>query len=484
MLEKKIKRILIANRGEIALRILRTVKEMSLEAVVVYEKPDSDALHVRLADEAVFIGDGPRKDYLNIEKIIWAARKSNADAIHPGYGFLAENAELSLACENAGIIFIGPSPDVIRNLGNKVVAREIMQKAGIPLVPGTQTLPIGDSGTKEAIAFAKKYGYPVMIKASAGGGGRGIRKVENEEKLIKDIPTARAETISAFNDDRIYLEKCVVAPRHIEVQILADKHGNVIHLGTRDCSIQRRHQKLLEIAPAKLPGEILNKLHDCAVRAAKESNYTNAGTVEFLVDSKTNDFWFMEMNTRLQVEHTVTEELSGIDIVRRQILIAQGEPLDISQSEVVLTGKAIQVRINAEDPKANFMPEGGKRIVVYQSPGGPGVRLDGSVYQNFRVPSEYDSLLVKMTIRGYNWEQTIQRLKRALQGFLIVGLKTTIPFYLTVCDDDDFKKELFDTSYLETHQHLFSYEEAEREVAKLAELIAEIHVKQHNPYVA
>ena len=484
MPKKNIKRVLIANRGEIALRILRTVKEMSLEAIAVYEKPDTDALHVRLADSAIFIGDGPRKDYLSVEKIIWAARKSKADAIHPGYGFLAENAELAAACEREGIAFIGPPPEVIRNLGDKVVARQIMQKAKIPLVPGTGIISRGDAGIKEAIAFGKQCGYPLMIKAVAGGGGRGIRKVEDKDSLIKQIPKARAETLSAFNDDAIFIEKRVVAPRHVEVQILADKYGKVIHLGTRDCSIQRRHQKLLEIAPAKLDEKVSEKICACAVRASKESSYVNAGTVEFLVDAKTNEFWFMEMNTRLQVEHTVTEELTGIDIVHQQILIAQGEKLEIAQSDVTLTGKAIQVRINAEDPKANFMPEGGKRIVVYTSPGGPGVRLDGSVYQGFRIPSEYDSLLVKMTIRGHSWEKTIQRLKRALQGFLIVGPKTTVPFYLRICDEKDFHNETFDTSYIETHPQLFNYDEAEREVAKLAELIAEIHVKQHNPYVA
>jgi len=478
----KIKRVLIANRGEIALRILRTVKEMSLEAVTVYEKPDSEASYLRLADQSIFIGDGPRKDYLNVEKIIWAAKKANADAIHPGYGFLAENPELAQACIDADITFIGPSPDVIRKLGDKVIAREIMKKAGIPLVPGTGNLAKGDTGIQEAIKFGRSVGYPLMIKASAGGGGRGIRRVNDEDELRRQLPRARSETLSAFNDDSIFLEKCIESPRHIEVQILADKHGNIIHLGTRDCSIQRRHQKLLEIAPARLDPELLQKIHESGVRAAIESGYTNAGTVEFLLDDKTKEFWFMEMNTRLQVEHTVTEELTGIDIVRKQILIAQGDVLDIPQSEVALTGRAIQVRINAEDPKSNFMPEGGKRIHVYQSPGGPGVRLDGAVYQGFRIPSEYDSLLVKMTVRGYDWKQTVQRLKRSLQGYLIVGPKTTIPFYLMICDDEDFQKESFDTSYLDTHENLFEYREAEREVAKIAELITEINVKQHNPY--
>ncbi|MDQ5986942.1 MAG: pyruvate carboxylase subunit A [Syntrophus sp. SKADARSKE-3] len=480
--EKKIKKVLIANRGEIALRIMRTVKEMSLDAVVIYEKPDSDAYYVRLADDAILIGDGPRKDYLNIEKIIWAAKKSGADAIHPGYGFLSENPDFSEACQKAGIIFIGPPPDVIKNLGNKVTARNIMEKAGIPFIPGTSDLVQVGEGINDAFSFAKKCGYPVMLKASSGGGGRGIRKVVDEADLMIQFPLARAEALSAFNDESIYMEKCIEAPRHVEIQILADNHGNIMHLGSRDCSIQRRHQKLLEIAPADLPQDVLDAMYEYAIRAAREAGYINAGTVEFLVDSRTNEFWFMEMNTRLQVEHTVTEELTGIDIVREQIRIAEGGVLDIPNERVRLFGKAVQVRINAEDPKNNFMPEGGKRVEVYQSPGGPGVRLDGAVYQGYKIPTDYDSLLVKMTIRGYNWEQTLQRLRRALKGFVIVGPKTTIPFYLSVCDEPDFKAGKFDTGYLDSHPELFDYPEAEREIAKLGKLIAEIHAYKTNKH--
>ncbi|MCK9274176.1 MAG: ATP-grasp domain-containing protein [Syntrophales bacterium] len=482
MPREKIKKVLVANRGEIALRVIRTVKELGLEAVAVYEKPDRESLFIRFADEAILIGDGPRKDYLDIDRIIWAARVSGAGAIHPGYGFLAENADFSEACEKAGIIFIGPPPEVIRNLGDKVVARKIMEKAGLPFIPGTGDLAGGNEGISEALAFGEKYGYPLMLKASAGGGGRGIRKVENKNQLINELPYARNEALSAFNDGRIYAEKCIIAPRHVEVQILADQHGNVSHLGTRDCSIQRRHQKLLEIAPADLPQDVLESMCSAAVKAARQSGYVNAGTVEFLVEPHTNNFWFMEMNTRLQVEHTVTEVLTGIDIVREQIEIAAGGNLDISSVRFHLLGKAIQVRINAENPKSNFMPEGGKLVEVYQSPGGPGIRLDGIVYQGYRVPTEYDSLLVKMTVRGYNWEQTVQRLKRALKDFLIVGPQTTIPFYLAICDEPDFKKGLFDTSYIETHQQIFQYPESAREVAKLAKLIAEIHAKKINPY--
>ena len=480
--EKQIKKVLIANRGEIALRIMRTVQEMGLDAVVIYEKPDREGYYVRLANDAIMIGDGPRRDYLDIEKIIWAARKSGADAIHPGYGFLAETPDFSEACDKAGVVFIGPPPRAIRDMGNKVVARNIAHQAGIPSIPGTGDLVRGSAGLNEAFAFANQHGYPVMLKASSGGGGRGIRKVVDEADLIVQLPLARAEALSAFNDESIYMEKFIESPRHVEIQILADHHGKTLHLGSRDCSIQRRHQKLLEIAPADLPGDVLEAMYECAIRIARETGYINAGTVEFLVDSRTHEFWFMEMNTRLQVEHTVTEELTGIDIVRQQIRIAEGQPLQIPENRVTLLGKAVQVRINAEDPKNNFMPEGGKRVEVYQSPGGPGVRLDWAVYQGYRIPMDYDSLMVKMTIRGFDWAQTLQRLKRALNGFLIVGPKTTIPFYLSICDEPDFQAGRFDTGYLETHPEIFNYPEPEREVAKLAKLIAEIHTKKTNPY--
>lgn len=480
--QRKIRKVLVANRGEIALRIMRTVKELNMEAIAVYEKPDSEALYIRFADNAIYIGDRPRKEYLDIEKIIWAANKSGADAIHPGYGFLSENADFSEACQKAGIIFIGPPPKVIRAMGNKIVARSIMNEAKVPTIPGTGDISEGNAGIEQAISFARKYGYPIMLKAAAGGGGRGIRKINNEEELRRQLPLVRAETLSAFNDDSIYIEKCIEKPRHIEIQILADNHGNVIHLGSRDCSIQRRHQKLLEIAPADLPPKVLKAICDAAVKGAEKVGYVNAGTVEFMVDSKTNEFWFMEMNTRLQVEHTVTEELTGVDIVRQQIKIAEGNALNIHPALVHNIGKAIQVRINAEDPKNNFMPEGGKTVEVYQSPGGPGVRLDGVVYQGYRIPTDYDSLIVKMTVRGYDWEQTIQRLKRALNDFLIVGAKTTIPFYLAICDEPDFKAGKFSTDYLETHDEIFNYPEQEREISKLTKLIAEIHAKKMNPY--
>ena len=476
------KKILVANRGEISLRVIRTIKELGLGAVAVYETPDKESIFIRFADEAIMIGDGPRKDYLNIDRMIWAARKSGADAIHPGYGFLSENPDFSRACAEAGIVFIGPPAGVMHDLGNKIVAREIMEKAGIPVIPGTGNLPPGEEGVREAIAFGEKHGYPLMLKASSGGGGRGIRKVRNGKELQVQLPQARSEALHAFNDGNVYIEKCVENPRHVEIQILADQHGTVIHLGSRDCSIQRRHQKLIEIAPADLPADVLASMCETAVLAAQRAGYVNAGTVEFLVDPATNKFWFMEMNTRLQVEHTVTEALTGIDIVREQIMIAQGAHLDIPEVRFHLLGKAIQVRVNAEDPKNDFMPEGGKQVEVYQSPGGPGIRLDGIAYQGYRIPTEYDSLLVEMTVRGHNWEQTVQRLKRALQDFLIVGPRTTIPFYLAICNEPDFRKGEFDTSYLETHPHVFDYLENKREIAKLSQLIAEIHAKKINPY--
>jgi len=479
---KMIRKILVANRGEIALRLIRTIKELGLGTAAVYEIPDKEALFIRFADDAVMIGDGPRKDYLDIDRMIWAARKSGADAIHPGYGFLAENPDFPNACAEADIIFIGPPAGVMHDLGNKIIARKIMEKAGIPVIPGTDNLSPGEEGVREATSFGETYDYPLMLKASSGGGGRGIRKVKNVNDLVLQIPQARAEALHAFNDGNIYIEKCIENPRHIEIQILADQHGKVIHLGSRDCSIQRRHQKLIEIAPADLPKGVLASMCETAVLAAREAGYVSAGTVEFLVDPATNEFWFMEMNTRLQVEHTVTEMLTGVDIVREQIMIAQGAHLEIPEVRFHLLGKAIQVRVNAEDPRNDFMPEGGKRVEVYQSPGGPGIRLDGIAYQGYKIPTEYDSLLVKMTVRGHNWEQAVQRLKRALNDFLIVGPKTTIPFYLAICDEPDFRKGQFNTSYLDTHRQVFDYPESKREVAKLSQLIAEIHSKKINPY--
>jgi len=475
-------KILIANRGEIALRIIRAVQELGYTAVAIYETPDNDALHIRAADEAVCIGNGPRADYLNIDKVIAAAKKSGATAIHPGYGFLAENPNFAKACEDAGLIFIGPTSEVIENLGNKVIAREIMASANIPMVPGTQNLPAGDAGIKEALNFTRQYGLPVMLKATSGGGGRGIRRIETEEELVEAMPLARSEAKAAFNDDRVYLEKVVLTPKHVEVQIIADKFGTVIHLGTRDCSIQRRNQKLVEIAPSLITDDkLLENICHTAVKAAKAANYTNAGTVEFLVDKDMN-FYFMEINTRVQVEHTVTEMITGIDIVRTQIKLALGKKLSFTQDDVKLRGHAIEMRINAEDPQNNFMPEAGKTVSLYRSPGGYGVRLDGFVYQGYQIPEVYDSLLVKLTVHGYSWNETVDRMRRCLKNFVIAGPKTTIPFYLNLVQDKDFKDGKFDTSYLDSHPQLFEYTDQKTEVNMLAKLIAEIHYRHENPY--
>jgi acetyl-CoA carboxylase biotin carboxylase subunit len=457
---RKIKKVLIANRGEIALRILRSLIGLDIEAAVVYEKADSEAYYLKFADETICLGEESGKNYLDIEKIIAAARQCGADAIHPGYGFLSENADFAAACEQAGMIFIGPPPQVIRNLGDKVFARSIAAKAGVPLIPGTRSLSGGDAGHREALQFAAEYGYPIILKAQAGGGGRGMRKVFSEEDLKPQMASSRSEALAAFNDDRIYMEMYVSSPRHVEVQILADHHGNVIHLGTRDCSIQRRFQKLVEIAPADLPAQMAEAMHEAAIAVARESGYVSAGTVEFLVDQKTHEFWFMEVNTRLQVEHTVTEMITGVDIVRQQILIAEGRRMELQQQQIRLAGDiAVEVRVNAEDPRNGFLPEGGKYVEIYQTPGGPGIRLDGIIYKGYRIPVAYDSLMVKLIVKGYEWDQTVHRLKRALNDLTIVGPKTTIPLYLAICEEPDFLGRKFDTGYLDTHPAIFDYPE-------------------------
>ncbi len=478
------KKILIANRGEIAIRLIRAIQELNYEAVAVYETPDKESRHIRIANEAIWLGNGPRCDYLDISKIIKAAKKSGASAIHPGYGFLAENPDFSKACEDEGIIFIGPSSEVITNLGNKVIARKIMAEAGIPMVPGSDNLAQGDEGVETAIAFAAEFKYPIMLKATCGGGGRGIRLVESDDQMREEIPIARAEAKAAFNDDRVYLEKVVIEPKHVEVQVMADREGKTVHLGTRDCSIQRRNQKLIEIAPSMISDKaLLDTICDTAVKAAKAANYFNAGTVEFLIDKDFN-YYFMEINTRVQVEHTVTEMITGIDIVRTQIKLAMGKLLAFNQEDIQMRGHAIEMRINAEDPKADFMPEGGKTVSVYRSPGGYGVRLDGFVYQGYTIPQVYDSLLVKMTVHGFSWNETVDRLRRCLTNFVIAGPKTTIPFYLNIAQDADFIGGNFDTSYLDKHPELFDYEENANEASKLSNLIAEIHHRGLNPYAA
>ncbi len=473
-------KILIANRGEIAVRIMRSAGELGIKTVAVYEEADKTAMHIMKADEAVCIGTGPRKDYLDIDRIIQAALKTGAEAIHPGYGFLAENPLFPEKCSAAGLVFIGPPPKVIVDMGSKVIARSTMQRAGIPVVPGTDILDPGDAGRRQAGEFAHRHGFPIMVKAVAGGGGRGIRVARDRDELYRNLKAARSEARMSFGNDAIYLEKSVEFPRHVEVQIVADGHGHVVHLGTRNCSIQRRHQKMIEIAPANLPRDLLEKICADAVQAARAARYVNVGTVEFLVDPEGNHY-FLEVNTRIQVEHTVTEMITGLDLVREQIRIAAGEPLSITQQDVILRGVAIELRINAEDPKNNFMASPGQ-VRIYISPGGHGIRLDGAVYQGYEIPQFYDSMVVKLTVYGFKWKEAVDRLRRALDGFTIAGIKTTIPYYKQIVSDPDFINQEFDTSYVETHQHLLNYREETPDLERIAQMIAEINACGYNPY--
>ncbi|MFA5109856.1 MAG: biotin carboxylase N-terminal domain-containing protein [Desulfobaccales bacterium] len=473
-------KILVANRGEIAVRVMRSAQELGIKAVAIYEETDKDAFHIMRADEAVCIGPGPRKDYLNIDKIIAAAQQTGAQAIHPGYGFLAENPDFPEACTNAGLVFIGPPPEVIRDLGSKVIARTIVQATGLRVIPATQVLPQGAEGEAAALAFVAEHDYPVMIKAVSGGGGRGIRQINDESSLLNGLKRSRAEALMSFGDDSIYLEKCMLRPRHVEVQILADSYGNVMHLGTRNCSIQRRHQKLIEIAPSGLDPALSREICEAAVRAARAANYLSAGTVEFLVDHQ-GRYYFLEVNTRLQVEHTVTEVLTGIDIVREQLLIAMGAPISFSQEQVHERGFAIELRINAEDPKNDFLASPGV-VEVYRSSAGPGVRLDGAIYQGYKIPPFYDSLIVKLTVYGFTWREAVDRMARALNGFLIIGVKSTIPYFQQIVKEPDFIRMKLDTGYIDDHPQLLDYREQEREVDKLARLIAEINAHERNPH--
>lgn len=474
------KKLLVANRGEIAIRIIRSAQELGIRTVAIYEETDKTAMHIMKSDEAVCIGSGPRKDYLDIDRIVQAAKAVGADAVHPGYGFLAENPLFSKRCTDNGLLFVGPPPQVISDMGSKVIARKVMTEAGIPVIPGSGVLPDGQDGEKEALEFARRHGFPIMIKAVAGGGGRGIRVANDTAELVQGLRLARSEARMAFGDERIYLEKGLKNPRHVEVQVLADGHGNVVHLGTRNCSIQRRHQKMIEIAPANLPPLVEERICEDAVRAARATGYVNAGTVEFLVDSE-DQYYFLEVNTRIQVEHTVTEMVTGVDIVREQLRIAAGEGLSFGQEEVQVRGYAIELRINAEDPKNGFIPNPG-HIHIYQSPGGHGVRLDGCIYQGYEIPRYYDSMLVKLTVYGFTWHEAVDRLRRALDGFNIVGVKTTIPFYKQIVQEPDFIHQKFDTSYIDTHPELLDYREEVPEFDRLARLIAEINAYGYNPY--
>ncbi|WP_346290986.1 acetyl-CoA carboxylase biotin carboxylase subunit [Sphaerothrix gracilis] len=428
-------KILIANRGEIALRILRTCEEMGIATVAVHSTVDRQALHVQLADEAVCIGEASSgKSYLNIPNIIAAALTRNATAIHPGYGFLAENARFAEICADHQIAFIGPTPAAMLAMGDKSTAKETMQRVGVPTVPGSDGLLTDE---QEAAAIAKEIGYPIIIKATAGGGGRGMRLVRNPEELSKAFFAAQGEAEAAFGNPGVYLEKFVEQPRHIEFQILADSHGNVIHLGERDCSIQRRHQKLLEEAPSPaLSPELRQVMGEAAVRAAQSINYVGAGTVEFLLD-RSGEFYFMEMNTRIQVEHPVTEMVTGLDLIAEQIRIAQGEPLSLTQADIKLRGHAIECRINAEDPDHNFRPNPG-RISGYLAPGGLGVRMDSHVYTDYEIPPYYDSLIGKLIVWGPDRLTAIRRMKRALRECAITGLPTTISFHQKVLERPEF----------------------------------------------
>ncbi len=436
-------KILVANRGEIAVRVMRACRELGIESVAVYSSADKRAFHRVYADECYYIGKAePRSSYLNIDKIIEVAKKSGAEAIHPGYGFLAENAEFAERCEEEGIVFIGPSPEVIRIAGSKVRSRESMERAGVPVIPGSPKLETVD----EAREWAEKIGYPVAVKASGGGGGIGIVVANNPDELEDAFRKSKKLGESYFKDSTIYLEKYLAKPRHIEVQILGDEYGNVIHLGERECSIQRRHQKLIEEAPSPaLNEEMREKLGEMAVRGAKEIGYTNAGTFEFLYEN--GQFYFLEINSRLQVEHTITEVVSGIDIVKYQILIADGEPLHHTQEDIKIRGHAIECRINAEDP-VNFYPRSG-RIVHYRSPGGIGVRVDSGIHMGYRIPEEYDSMISKLIAFGETRREAIARMRRALYEYIIEGVETNIPFHIAIMNDEEFVKGNIHTRFVE-----------------------------------
>jgi acetyl-CoA carboxylase biotin carboxylase subunit len=441
------KKILIANRGEIALRIIRACKELGIGTVAIYSEADRDSLHVHYADEAFCVGPAPgNRSYLNIPNIISTATIAEVDAIHPGYGFLAENSRFAEICETHHIKFIGPPAIAIEKMGDKATAKKSMKDAGVPVVPGSDGV-IAD--VKEAIDMAGEIGYPVIIKASAGGGGRGMRVVYNRDELMNAYQTAQAEADAAFGNPEVYMEKYIEEPKHIEVQLLLDEHGNGVYLGERDCSVQRRHQKVIEESPSPaITPEMRCKIGEAALRGAKSVGYTNAGTVEFLLD-KNGKFYFMEMNTRIQVEHPVTEMVTGVDLIKEQIYVAVGEKLKLEQKDIVIQGHAIECRVNAEDPEKNFMPSPG-RITLYHIPGGPGVRVDSAVYQGYTIPPYYDSMIAKLIVWEENRTMAIKRMMRALGEFEIEGVKTTIPFHLEVLNNEYFQKGEVFTNFIQT----------------------------------
>lgn len=452
----KIYKILVANRGEIAIRIMRTCREMEIRSVAVFSDADRTSMHVRYADEAYYIGPSPsRESYLNAGKIIEVALKSKADAIHPGYGFLSENAGFARLCQENNLIFIGPSPEVIDKMGNKIESRKAMIAAGIPVVPGT-TEPV--SSEQEALEIIRKIGLPAMIKASAGGGGRGMRLIQDEAEILGSLRAARSEALTSFGDDSVYIEKYISSPHHIEFQVLGDQYGNVIHLFERECSIQRRHQKVVEETPSPLltPG-LREKMGNHAVKAAKAVNYSGAGTIEFLVDSRLN-YYFLEMNTRLQVEHPITERVTGADLVKQQILIAEGKELALKQEDLSQLGHAIECRINAEDPDNNFIPNPG-RIHSITEPLGLGVRTDGYVYEGYEIPIYYDSMISKLIVWAQNREEAIQRMRRALYEYKITGIKTSLKFLERIMDSSDFQEGKYDTNFIEKNRDTLFKEE-------------------------
>ena len=440
-----INKVLIANRGEIAVRIIRACRELGISTVAVFSEADRGALHAQIADEAVCIGPASTKEsYLNIKAILAACEITGADAVHPGFGFLSENAGFANMCKRCGVTFIGPDARAMELMGDKARAKETMKAAGVPVIPGSEGL-VPDIGA--ARQLAEDIGYPVMVKASAGGGGRGIRLVNSEEELEPAINTAKQEALSFFGDDGIYIEKFIVNPRHVEIQVLADSYGNVVHLGERDCSLQRRNQKVLEEAPSPIITEELRaKMGEAAVKAAKACGYCNAGTIEFLVDAN-HDFYFMEMNTRIQVEHPITELVTGIDLVKQQILIASGEKLPFTQEDIHLTGHSIECRINAENPRFNFRPSPGK-ITALHMPGGPGVRIDSAVYQGYEITPYYDSMIAKLIVYAPTRDEAIKKMKWALVEFLVEGVDTNIDFQLALLRTKDFEEANYDNGYL------------------------------------
>ena len=449
---RKIKKLLIANRGEIALRIVRACAELGIRSVAIFTEPDRYGLFVKRANESYCLGDEPLEGYLDPLRIVNLAVETGCDAIHPGYGFLSENPELARLCQVKGINFIGPDADVIHRMGDKTQARKAMADAGVPVTPGS---PGNLESIDEALSEAERIGYPVMVKATSGGGGRGIRRCDNAEDLRKHFPRVISEATKAFGSAEVFMEKCIVDPRHIEVQILADSHGNVVHLFERDCSIQRRNQKLIEVAPSpQVSPELREHLGALAVKAAEAVAYQSAGTVEFLLAD--DEVYFMEMNTRIQVEHTITEQITGIDIVQEQLRIAEGEQLRHRQEDISFRGFAMQLRINAEDPKNDFLPSFG-RITHYYAPGGPGVRVDTAIYTGYTIPPFFDSMCLKLVVWALDWEETINRAQRAIDDMRLHGIKTTAAYYQKILQHPDFRSGQFNTSFVAEHPELLDY---------------------------